>query len=553
MQPAPQSRRSLSRLALAVTACAVLLTSWSVSAPCQSKRDEKAVPKRATIDWPSAAADAQALSPNLALLATGKARARPVARAAKLFESYTAKEGTLALAQLNTLTKQLYAGVDSVPIPVLAPVDTARFLTARLAAGQDRGGFRGPFLSEAIAIMEFLPGLSGYDAILTVSAKLLHDLGIAVTPEPQLHIAGTFLIYGSDDEGERVADLQGPYPGLRRLLGTAEVTYTFRKYGVSYFVNADCSNAPSAAGSLSCTQADAIIRVVLRDLHLLGGGPVAVKSRAKATVIQPARISPDFKYYSPGNLLSGTSQQNKGGSASRVVYGDNLLFPIKDAPAYANSQVFMHGGDCGGQKEQLPRQPGDLYDRYRCKQNPTMVLFEYEGYQDNYSYPWRDNLCEARDEDGGPPECPVVKKGHAGQDIRPNKCVPGNGASCQIDLFEVVAVIAGKAWWKTGDYENDLRLMYDDPNNKFYYMYLHMSPKSLKDAGMERGKTVPVTAGRVIGKVGNYDKAVPDQTTAHLHFEIRRGDNIGEPLSPYLTLFRAYERLINAQGTEITD
>src|SRR5262249_21674677 len=161
-----------------------------------------------------------------------------------------------------------------------------------------------------------------------------------------------------------------------------------------------------------------------------------------------------------------------------------------------------------------------------------MVLFEFEGYLDNYSYPWRDNLCEARDEDGGPPECPVVKKRHAGQDIRPNKCVPGNGASCQIDLFEVVAVIAGKAWWKTGDYENDLRLMYDDPNNKFYYMYLHMSPKSLKDAGMERGKTVPVTAGRVIGKVGNYDKAVPDQTTAHLHFEIRRGDNIGEPLSP---------------------
>jgi len=80
-----------------------------------------------------------------------------------------------------------------------------------------------------------------------------------------------------------------------------------------------------------------------------------------------------------------------------------------------------------------------------------------------------------------------------------------------------------------------------------------MSPKSLKDAGMERGKTVPVTAGRVIGKVGNYDKAVPDQTTAHLHFEIRRGDNIGDPLSPYRTLIRAYERVINAQGTEITD
>ena len=107
MEPAPQSWRSFSRLALAATACAVLLISWSVSAPCQSQRDEKAVPKRATIDWPSAAADAQALSPNLTLLATSKAHARHVARAAKLFQSYTAKEGTLALAHLDRKSTRL--------------------------------------------------------------------------------------------------------------------------------------------------------------------------------------------------------------------------------------------------------------------------------------------------------------------------------------------------------------------------------------------------------------------------------------------------------------
>ena len=398
--------------------------------------------------------------------------------------------------------------------------------------------------------MEFLPGLSGYDAILTVSAKLLRDLGLAATIEAQLHIAGTFLIYGSGEEGEPVAELQDLYPGIRRSLGTEEVTYTFRKYGVPYFINADCSNTRPAVRSLSCTQADAVIRVVLRDLRLLGGGPVSIKPRAKAVVVQPTRISPDFTYFPPGDLLPGTGVQNKGGSANTCVYGDNLLFPIKDFPAYANSQVFMHGGNCGGQMEHLKAQPGDQFERYRCKQNPAKELLQFEGHKENYSYPWRDNLCEARDEDGGPLECPVTKQGHAGQDIRPNKCVgvPGNKARCQIDLFEVVAVIAGKAWWKTGDYENHLRLMYDDPNNKFYYMYLHMSPKALKEAHMKRGKTVPVTAGQWIGKVGNFDKAVANQTTAHLHFEIRRGDNIGQPLSPYMTLIRAYERLIKAQG-----
>src|SRR5262249_44907915 len=179
---------------------------------------------------------------------------------------------------------------------------------------------------------------------------------------------------------------------------------------------------------------------------------------------QPTKISPDFKYFPPAKLIPGTSQDNKGGSPSREVYGDNLLFPIKRAPAFANSQVFLHGGNClEGNKILLPAQPGDQFERYKCRQNPDKKLLNFEGHPDNYAYPWRDNLCEARGEPG-PPECPV-QIGHAGQDIRPGKCIPdpSDKARCSIDIFEVVAVIDGKAWWKTGDYENHLRLMYDDP------------------------------------------------------------------------------------------
>jgi murein DD-endopeptidase MepM/ murein hydrolase activator NlpD len=86
-------------------------------------------------------------------------------------------------------------------------------------------------------------------------------------------------------------------------------------------------------------------------------------------------------------------------------------------------------------------------------------------------------------------------------------------------------------------------------------MYLHMSPKALAAAGMKKGKKVPVARGRVIGKVGNYLMATPSDTTAHLHFEIRRlqGDieAVGPSLSPYMTLVRAYERLIGASGKEL--
>jgi hypothetical protein len=385
-----------------------------------------------------------------------------------------------------------------------------------------------------------------------VNPKLLRDVGLAATLEPQLHIAGTFLIYGSGADGELVADLQGLYPGLRRSLGADEVTYTFRKYGVPYFINAACANSPTDGKAVACPQAEAIIRVVLRDLRVIGGGPLPTKSRTAPILRQPTKISPDFKYFPAGKLLPGTSEQGMGGSTDRIEYGEDLLFPIKDFPAYANSQVFMHWGDCLGQMEDLPEQPEDQYDRYRCKQNPDKQLLRYEGHKENYSYPWRDNFCEQRGD--GKPKCPA-NKGHAGQDIRPNKCPPHpeSKARCGIDVFEVVAVTKGKAWWKTGDNINDLRLMYDDSNNKFYYMYLHMSPGSLKAAGMKLGSTVPVERSRVIGKVGNFDHDKAGGTSAHLHFEVRRGDDIGQPLSPYFTLIRAYERLIGAQGTEITD
>ena len=45
--------------------------------------------------------------------------------------------------------------------------------------------------------------------------------------------------------------------------------------------------------------------------------------------------------------MKGTSPMEKGGAPMQKVYGDSILFPLKkDAPAFANSQVFMHGGNC---------------------------------------------------------------------------------------------------------------------------------------------------------------------------------------------------------------
>jgi murein DD-endopeptidase MepM/ murein hydrolase activator NlpD len=114
-------------------------------------------------------------------------------------------------------------------------------------------------------------------------------------------------------------------------------------------------------------------------------------------------------------------------------------------------------------------------------------------------------------------------------------------------------VADGTALWKTDVHENHLRLKMDGGNDKIYFMYLHMSPSSLWNAGMRRGEHIPVKKGQVLGMVGNFEKTMVGGTSTHLHFEIRHGDNLGPPVSPYWTLVRAYELHVNARGIEAAD
>jgi murein DD-endopeptidase MepM/ murein hydrolase activator NlpD len=115
-------------------------------------------------------------------------------------------------------------------------------------------------------------------------------------------------------------------------------------------------------------------------------------------------------------------------------------------------------------------------------------------------------------------------------------------------------VTRGKALWTE---KNHIRLVAEDGTN-LYYMYLHMSPAALQDAGMKRGVWVSVNQGDKVGKVGNWLGTEANATTAHLHFEIRTPAppycaGFGCTNSPYWTLIRAYEQLIGMRGTEISE
>ncbi|MFY0612432.1 MAG: M23 family metallopeptidase [Hyphomicrobiaceae bacterium] len=504
---------------------------------------ERAVPQRVAIDWAAAARDAQSR-----LL-----RSSPLYASAidTNLHSPSINSGLHSLARLGALTAPTIPNVNLAPVPVLAPI--------KQATADDKRQRRHPApvaLARSMEEFQLVVGQSGYDAIMTIRPKQLHNLGIKAMSPVQLHLAGSTLRYANSHPGRIVPGFKGRFANLRKSIDDDQVTYTFQRYGVPYFINAACRSGPSWDRGPSCTEVEAIVRVVLKDLRLVGGAPASGREigsihQSKTTRRPAPNHGPRFFYYPPGHLMPGSSEASKGGAISRVEYGKSLRFPIRLAPVYANSQVFMHGGNCLGQRIALPSAP-DGRRRYRCQQT-NKVLEDVEGHAENYSYPWRDTYCEVRGS-GMPIGCPL-KRGHAGQDLRPAKCNVGSSSKsrCRGDIFDVVAVTDGWAWWKTGVHENHLRLNADDGTDKLYYMYLHMSPRALKAAGMQRGKLVRVKKGQVIGKIGNYWKTKPGGTTTHLHFEIRRGDDIGDPLAPYWTLVRAYERLLGRKGTEITN
>lgn len=222
-------------------------------------------------------------------------------------------------------------------------------------------------------------------------------------------------------------------------------------------------------------------------------------------------VEPVFSFYAPGALLAGSG----GGFADQVVHAPDIVFPIKSAPTFLQSQVFSFGGGVAG---------GDQCDAR------------------NYAYPWRDNFCETRSANRTTPFCPVAKI-HQGQDIR-----VGSAADCnalrrqtvaQRGLHEVVAVEDGVIS-SIGTYTVKLR------SEGRIYNYMHMNMNRL---AVTAGQTVK--AGDLLGYVSNDFGGTA--TTIHLHFEIMQ--NTAEHgwvhVPPYLSLVAAYERRENGPGEQL--
>src|SRR5690242_14735552 len=119
---------------------------------------------------------------------------------------------------------------------------------------------------------------------------------------------------------------------------------------------------------------------------------IAIIAAAVLTSIATAGVAAaaPFTYEPSGQLAPGSGK----GRPDVRVYAPGILFPFEKGPAFANSQVWGHGGNEG---------PGNTS---QCDAV-------------NFTYPWHDNYCETRDWDM--PLCPGGH-GHQGQDIRAADC-----------------------------------------------------------------------------------------------------------------------------------
>lgn len=213
---------------------------------------------------------------------------------------------------------------------------------------------------------------------------------------------------------------------------------------------------------------------------------------ALALLLAAPATAQEFSYDPPGALVDGSGQ----GRADETVYVPDMRFPIEEAPAFPNSQVYRPGGYRG---------PGGG----QC--DPS-----------NYDYPWQDNYCESRSWDM--PLCPAGQ-GHQGQDIRP--------ATCDDDLWWAVAAESGTIT-SIGSYSVSLM---SDTGTRHRYLHLSMDRLMVREGQrVQRGDRIGLVSNDFGGEI----------TTIHLHYDLLQNVNgVGNVYVPtYMSLVRSYEALL---------
>ncbi len=210
-----------------------------------------------------------------------------------------------------------------------------------------------------------------------------------------------------------------------------------------------------------------------------------------------APAAAQFTYNPPGQLTPGSGT----GRNDPTVYVPGMRFPMENAPAYLNSQVWGRGGSQGPGGGQCDSQ--------------------------NYSYPWWDNYCE--DRTWSMPMCPSGT-GHQGQDIR--------AATCEKSRHWTVAATAGTIT-NIGSYSVSLTR---SDGTRFRYLHVDMGQLAISNGqSVQRGDRIGLVSNDFGGTA----------TTIHLHFDIQQNvSGYGTVYAPtYTSLIASYQELLGGTGT----
>ncbi len=459
-------------------------------------------------------------------------------------------------AKLNVTAEMGFPGIANSTVPVLLPFDADGFskeLAANPSESADKMVQRADqFMRSGFqATKFFLTGPAGYDAAFALKLSDISELSEIRYAEPvYVLFSGLGMLYQLDGpalpDGELVKTLQDDFPGIRRYLHESYIRYSFERYGATYVAAIYCRDTRPRAKLLTCKQADRVMDRFLRALKLVGGTPSTQATVAGVSLDRPKDDSRDFTYFTPGSLIPDTGlKKDIGGYADYTVYA-RLRFPIKEAPAFANSQSFNNWGDCDftGRSMRSPRRKNQSYS---CNVNGRPLVFN-EAAPANYSYPWRDNFCEHRHYFVG--QCPGGE-GHQGQDIRPGSCTLFNDGADRCQPYQHEVVAAHDGFILRAPKQEAVYLFINSASTHARVRYMHMNPNQLDADGILSGKLVH--EGDRLGTVGNYNNRERG-TTYHLHFDMQVPTRLGWVfVNPYMTLVAAYERLIGARGTEIKD
>jgi murein DD-endopeptidase MepM/ murein hydrolase activator NlpD len=463
---------------------------------------------RAEVDWDSAAQKLGEVAPLRAVHASAEAGV-----------------GGRAIDRLNAAVVERLPGIASSPVPVLLPFDVDTWLrdrTADVPTGADADSPPDPadkYFAGYGQPAFFAPGPAGYDATFRFSVANVPELAkIRFGEAADISISGSLLTYELDPPlaaaGAEVPALEAEFPGIRRFYVENRVRYAFERFGVPYVVSIDCFDAGFARyHHMACRDADRVIEHFLHALRIAGGVPQPAAPPAAAPAIErPADLSPTFTYHAPGQLIARTGFRGHAGRADATVYSA-VRFPLAETPAFANTQYYQ-------------------------RRVPHGVA----------AYPWRDNFCEGRSY--RVTQCPAGM-GHQGQDIRAADCSRTSTGDdrCDDHHDDVVAVRDGIILRARG--QEAVYLVVNTPTEHIRFRYLHMRPKLLDAASVVSGRRV--AEGELLGRIGNFSQH-ENGTSYHVHFDIQVPTRAGWVfVSPYMTLVSAYERLIGARGSEISD